>query len=62
MSSLVGPLGEEIRESPDRTSLTVGGEVSTVKESDAEPVLPAVSVSLAVIVWAPSARLGVKLQ
>ncbi len=44
-------------------SVTAGAVVSSVKESDAVPVLPAALVSLATTVWTPSARLvGVKDQ
>ena len=42
--------------------VTAGALVSRVKETVAEAVLPAVSVSLAVIVCAPSVSVGVKLQ
>ena len=44
---------------PLRTSLpidTAGGVVSSVRLREAVPVLPAASVSLATMVWAPSAR------
>src|SRR5262249_16004472 len=39
-----------------RVSVTVGAVVSSVKVSEALPVLPAASVSLATMVWAPWAR------
>ena len=44
-------------------SVTTGALVSRVKESEAVPVLPAALVSLATMVWAPSARpVGVNAQ
>ena len=46
-----------------KLTVIAGACVSSVKASEAVPVLPAASVSLATIVWAPSERpVGVKLQ
>ena len=46
-----------------RLSVTTGAVVSRVKVSEEVPVLPAASVSLATMVWAPLARpVGVKLH
>ena len=39
----------------ERAAVTVGATVSSVNVSDAMPVLPALSVSLATMVWAPCA-------
>ena len=59
---LVIPSLVELPVSVESTALTVGGLVSSVKVSGVEPVLPDLSVSLAVMVCTPFASVGVKLQ